>query len=236
MPPALPAPAGPDEHDEDHAGAHAPVALRLRGIHKAYAGRPVLRDVHLDVRAGHAVAILGPNGSGKSTLLRVAAALSPPDTGTVEVTGAAVGRDDRAARHALGYLGQEPALYGELTPAEHVRLWTRLRGGEVATLPTDAILADAGLAATAHRPCAHLSRGQRQRLALALALLGGPAVLVLDEPFTALDVQGEAWLADRLAAHRAAGAALLVAVHDARQADRLLARTLRLRERKLEAA
>ncbi len=208
-------------------------ALRLRDVAKSYGGRAILRAVSLEVAAGQAVAVLGPNGAGKSTLLRVAAALSPADQGTVEVQDAPAGRDDRAARRAIGYVGQEPALYDELTPTEHVTLWARLRQGKP---DVDAVLADAGLAAAAHRPCAHLSRGQRQRLALALALLGSPPVLVLDEPFTALDSQGEAWLADRLAAHRAAGAALLVAVHDHKQADRLLARTLRLREKRLEAA
>ena len=211
-------------------------ALRLRNVAKAYAGRTVLRDVHLEVPAGEAVAVLGPNGSGKSTLLRIAAALSPADQGRVEVEDAPVRRDDHAARRAIGYVGQEPALYDELTPAEHVRLWGALRSAPASSFSVDAVLADAGLAAAAHRPCAQLSRGQRQRLALALALLGAPPVLVLDEPFTALDAQGEAWLADRLAAHRAGGAALLVAVHEPKQADRLLARTMRLREKRLEAA
>jgi heme ABC exporter ATP-binding subunit CcmA len=209
--------------------------LRLRGVGKAFAGRHVLRDVNLDVRAGEAVAVQGSNGSGKSTLLRIAAALSPPDAGDVEVQGSPVGRDDVAARRAIAYVGQEPALYDELTPAEHVRLWARLRGA-AATVDVDAVLADAGLAPASHRACGQLSRGQRQRLALALALLGDPRVLVLDEPFTALDADGEAWLGNTLGRRRAAGCALLVAVHDPGQANRLLARTVRLRDRRLVAA
>ena len=207
--------------------------LRLRGVSKAFAGRHVLRGIHLDVHAGEAVAVQGPNGSGKSTLLRIAAALSPPDEGQVEVAGAPVGRDNLAARRAIAYVGQEPALYDELTPAEHVRWWARLRKVDV---DTDAILADASLAAAAHRTCGNLSRGQQQRLALALALLGDPRVLVLDEPFTALDPDGEAWLGNTLGRRRAAGCALLVAVHDPLHANRLLARTVRLRNRKLVAA
>lgn len=209
------------------------MTLRLRGISKAFAGRPVLRDVHLDVQSGEAVAVQGPNGSGKSTLLRIAAALSPPDEGEVEVAGSPVRRDDVAARRAIAYVGQEPALYDELTPAEHVRLWARLRDVRI---DADAVLADAGLAPAAHRTCGNLSRGQRQRLALALALLGDPHVLILDEPFTALDADGEAWLGNTLGRRRAAGCALLVAVHDPVQANRLLARTVRLRDRKLVAA
>ncbi|MEK6975484.1 MAG: heme ABC exporter ATP-binding protein CcmA [Candidatus Thermoplasmatota archaeon] len=207
--------------------------LRLRGVNKAFAGRNVLRDVHLEVHAGEAVAVLGPNGSGKSTLLRIAAALSPPDQGVVEVQAASVRRDDVAARRAIAYVGQEPALYDDLTPAEHVRLWAHLRAIDA---DPDAVLADAGLAAATHRPCGQLSRGQRQRAALAVALLGQPRILVLDEPFTALDADGEAWLGNLLGRRRAAGSALLVAVHEPGQANRLLARTVRLRERRLEAA
>lgn len=219
--------------EPERPGPHSETRLRLQGVAKSFGGRAILRDVHLAVRAGEAVAVLGPNGSGKSTLLRLAAAVSPPDAGLVEVAGTPVRRDDAVARRALGYVPQEPAVYDELTPAEHVALWARLRGQ--ATDP-DAVLADAGLATAAHRPAGSLSRGQRQRLALALALLGDPAVLVLDEPYTALDEQGEAWLTNLLARRRAAGCALLVAVHDPRQADHLLARTLRLRATRLEAA
>lgn len=207
--------------------------LRLRAVSKSFAGRRVLRDVHLDVHASEAVAVQGPNGSGKSTLLRIAAALSPPDEGEVEVAGAPVRRDDLAARRAIAYVGQDPALYDELSPSEHVRVWARLRKAD---LDVDAVLGDAGLAAAAHRTCGTLSRGQRQRVALVLALLGDPRVLVLDEPFTALDAAGEAWLGNALGHRRAAGCALLVAVHDPAQADRLLARTVRLRDRRLVAA
>jgi ABC-2 type transport system ATP-binding protein len=217
----------------DGPSASPAAMLRLRGISKAFAGRHVLRAIHLDVHAGEAVAVQGPNGAGKSTLLRIAAALSPPDEGDVEVAGAPVGRDDVAARRAVAYVGQEPALYDELTPAEHVRLWARLRGVDA---DADAVLADAGLASAAHRPCGQLSRGQRQRAALALALLGDPRVLILDEPFTALDADGEAWLGNLLGRRRAAGCALLVAVHEPGQANRLLARTVRLRDRRLVAA
>lgn len=208
-------------------------ALVLRNIAKSFAGRTILRDVGLEVRAGEAVAVLGPNGSGKSTLLRIAAVLSPPDQGEVAVAGSPARRDDQAARRAIAYVGQEPALYDDLTPAEHVRLWGQLRKVEA---DVDAVLTDAGLAAAAHRPCGQLSRGQRQRAALAIALLGDPRILVLDEPFTALDSEGEAWLGDLLARRRAAGCALLVAVHEPAQADRLRARTVRLRDRRLEAA
>lgn len=208
------------------------MGLRLRNISKSLAGRPILREVDLDVRAGEAVAILGPNGAGKSTLLRIAAAISPPDTGSIQVGGQPIARDPGASRRAIAYAPQDPALYDELTPAEHVAWWSRL--AKVPAAPT--VLTDAGLTAGAHRPCAQLSRGQRQRLSLALALLAPAKLIVLDEPFASLDRQGEQWLADRLAAARAHGAAVLVAVHAPSEADRLLARTVRLRERRLEPA
>lgn len=208
--------------------------LRLHGISKSYAGRRVLHDVNLEVAAGECVALLGPNGAGKSTLLRIAANLTRPDAGAVAIRGTPAKHDAAEARGHLGYIGQEPALYDDLTPAEHLRLWARLHN-RPDTPPggTDAALGQAGLAAAAHKPTGSLSRGQRQRLGLALATQGDPAVLVLDEPFTALDARGAADLEAHLAARRASGTAILLTVHDEAQARRLATRRVRLDRHRL---
>jgi ABC-2 type transport system ATP-binding protein len=204
-------------------------ALRLRGVAKRYGARTVLKDLHLDVAVGETVAVLGPNGAGKSTLLRIAAGLARPDAGSVEVAGHDVRRDPLAARKACSFLSQDAPLYDELTPAEHVAWWARLHGRDAGEAAANQALLQAGLASLAHHPVRTLSRGERQRLALALALLPDPAVLILDEPFAALDSVAHAWLESILAARRVGGAgATLVSLHDEAAAARVASRLVRL--------
>jgi ABC-2 type transport system ATP-binding protein len=202
--------------------------LRLRGVSKRYGARTILKGLDLDVAAGETVAVLGPNGAGKSTLLRIASGLSRPDAGSVEVAGHDARREPLAARKACAVLSQDAPLYDELTPAEHIAWWARLHGRDAGQAATDRALVEAGLARLAHHPVRTLSRGERQRLALALVLLPEPPVLVLDEPFAALDAVAHAWLESLLVARRAAGRATLVSVHDEAAAARIASRTLRL--------
>ncbi|HUR64128.1 MAG TPA: heme ABC exporter ATP-binding protein CcmA [Candidatus Thermoplasmatota archaeon] len=191
-----------------------PAALRLHDVHKRLGGRPILRGVSLEIPAGRTVALLGPNGAGKSTLLRIAAATSRPDQGSVEVDGVDARKDPDAARRHASLLLQQAPLYAELTPHEHLAWWAKVRGVQA---DVEAATLECGLARHAHRPAATLSRGQQQRLALAMALLPDAPLLVLDEPFTALDDEARAWLDARLAAR--AGATLM-ALHEApRRAD-----------------
>ena len=207
-------------------------ALRLRGVTKRYGARTVLRGLDLDVAPGETVAVLGPNGAGKSTLLRIAAGLARPDAGTVEVAGHDVRKDPLAARKACSFLSQDAPLYDELTPAEHVAWWGRLHRLEGKAPAPDAALVEAGLARFAHHPVRTLSRGERQRLALALVLLPEPSLLVLDEPFAALDAVAHAWLESILIARRSAGAsATLLSLHDEAAAERVADRLLRLGSR-----
>jgi heme ABC exporter ATP-binding subunit CcmA len=201
--------------------------LRLTHIQKRLGGRPVLRDVGLEIGAGETVALLGPNGSGKSTLLRIAGTLSRPDTGDLQVAGKDARRDPEAARRHLSTLTQEAPVYAELSPHEHLEWWSRLHGLHLVPDAIESAIVECGLEHHAHKPAGSLSRGQRQRLALALALLPERPLLLLDEPFTALDAAGRAWLDDRLMARRGK-AATLVALHDEGLAEGLADRTVRL--------
>lgn len=187
-----------------------PDALRLQAVARHYGRRAVLQDVDLALADGEKMALTGPNGSGKTTLLRVAATVLRPTAGTVTVLGTDAAKG-HAARHGLGYLPQDAPVYAELTPAEHLRWWSRLHGEGLDLDTVHAHLADAGLARHAHRPAGTLSRGQRQRLALATAFAPAPRLLLLDEPFTALDAAGQDWLRGRIQAHPGA---ILAAVHD----------------------
>ncbi len=200
--------------------------LRFEGVCRRFGHRTILRDVNLRVGPGAAIAILGPNGSGKTTLLRLAAGLLRPTTGQIVIDGAAAG--SRPARARVAFVPQEPATYAELSALDHLVWWSRLHGRPAAHAPLLAWLAEAGIAEAAARPTGELSRGQRQRLALCMAFVQQPDLLLLDEPYTALDVAGAAWLDGRLEARRGAGGATLLVDHDEPRARRHASRVLRI--------
>lgn len=189
--------------------------LRFDGVSKSFGRHQVLVDVDLVVEDAARVHLRGANGAGKTTLLRLAGGVSRPTTGAVHVRGGAVHREAAARRH-VSFVPADAPLYGALTPAEHLTWWRRMRD-----LPADPRqdlqdLADAGLARHANEPARHLSRGQRQRVALCLGFLADADLLLLDEPATGLDDAGRTWLADRLADRLAASrAAVIVAAHGA---------------------
>lgn len=154
------------------------VRVRARGVSKRYGRRAVLDGVDLDLRDGEAVLLMGANGRGKSTLLRILAGLAPPDRGSVEVSG------------AVGYAPQDGGLIDHLRPAEHFVLFGRARGLDrrAATLEGRRIAEQLGWDALAAPVAGELSGGTRQKLNVALAALGEPDVLLLDEPYQGLDL------------------------------------------------
>ena len=169
-----------------------PPRLELRGVGHAYGGRVVLAGVDLDLAPGRALGLLGPNGSGKSTLLRCIAGLLRPRAGQVLVDGRESCELPPAERARVAYAGHRPLLWDGLTAHENLALCAGLYGLDAGA--AERALAAADLAEAAERPAASLSQGQRQRLALARALLPGPALLVLDEPHSGLDEASSARL------------------------------------------
>ena len=178
--------------------------IRARGLEKRYGRKHVLRGVDLDLAAGGFLGVTGPNGSGKTTLLRLCAGLALPSGGTLEIV------PDRAR---VGFLGHEGLLYRDLTALENLELYGRLYRVPERRERIGMLLGRFGLWDARNERVSAFSRGMVQRLALCRAFLHDPDLLVLDEPFTALDDQGAALL-DRELASLAGERTFLVSTHD----------------------
>jgi ABC-type multidrug transport system ATPase subunit len=159
--------------------------LELRGIRKAYGKRRALDDVTLTVAAGEAVLLVGRNGAGKTTLLRIATGFLDADAGSIAVDGIDLTRDRSAAQAKLGYLPEHAPAPAELTVRAHLTTRARLKG--VAADSVDKAMAAAAVTSEADRRIGTLSKGFRQRVGLADALLGEPPLLSLDEPTSGMD-------------------------------------------------
>ncbi len=191
-------------------GAIAP-AIRAVDLRKAYARREVLADVSFDVQRGELFALLGPNGAGKTTTIEILEGYRRADAGTVSVLGLDPIRDGRRLRPRIGLMLQEGGVDPRTTPREALRLYARFyRDPE----DPDALLelVDLGRAATTRYR--RLSGGEKQRLGLALALVGRPELLVLDEPTAGMDPAAKQATRERIAALRAAGTTILLTTHE----------------------
>jgi sulfate transport system ATP-binding protein len=166
------------------------MSIQVRGLHKAFDGNPVLRDVSLDVPDGELVALLGPSGCGKTTLLRIIAGLEVPDAGEVLHRGEDVSAYSARERN-VGVVFQHYALFRHMTVAENVAFALRVRKRPRAEVDARVgeLLSLVQLDGYRHRYPSQLSGGQRQRVALARALATSPRILLLDEPFGALDAR-----------------------------------------------
>ena len=184
-------------------------SLILSTLTKTYDGTPALRDVSLSVAPGERVALLGHNGAGKSTLMKVVLGLIPFDAGEVRLNGAAPG--SAAARRTVAYLPENAAFHPALTGREQIAYYLRLRGLPAAGAID--LLARVGLADAAQRRIGTYSKGMRQRVGLAQALIGTPRLLVLDEPTSGLDPVSRRDFYALLDGLAAEGAAILLSSH-----------------------
>lgn len=189
--------------------------ITARGLSRSFGDKRVIEKLDLDVAAGEFLLLTGPNGSGKTTLLRLVAGLLAPTAGTIEVA------TDRAR---IGFLGHEPLVYRELTPLENLDLYGRLYRIPERRERIGALLERFGLWRERNARVSTFSRGMQQRLGLCRALLHEPDLVVLDEPFNALDAQGTRLLERELAG--LAGRTVLVATHDPERVEPLASRRL----------
>ena len=200
------------------ASARADAASAVVATHalvRRYGRRRALGPVSLTVRAGECLALFGPNGAGKTTLLRCLAGLLRPTAGAVELLGRPL-RSDPAARGAIGLLSHHSMLHEQLTVRENLAFAAALHGltGDAASTAIDGVLARLDLHGRADMPVRALSRGWQQRTSIARAIVHAPSLLLLDEPYTGLDVAGARALTSLLRLLRDAGAALVLVTHD----------------------
>ena len=164
--------------------------LEVRDVTKRYGAVTAVRNVSFTVAPGEVLGYLGPNGSGKSTTVKMLAGLMPPTFGTILFDGADIQNDLVAYKAQVGYVPEEANVYTYLTAPEHLRLCGRLRGIHSATLEEkiDRFLRILGLDTDRHAALSSFSKGMRQKVLLAAALLHNPRVVILDEPVSGLDV------------------------------------------------
>jgi len=174
--------------------------LRGNGLGAVRGERVLFRDVSIAANPGELILLRGANGSGKTTLLRQLAGLSEAQAGTIE----------RAGLHH--WIGHTNGLKAHETPRSHLRHWARVWGSP---RDVDTILTEIGMTRPAKVPCRMLSAGQKRRTALARLALDDRPLWLLDEPFNALDTDGQAFLAGRIETHRASGGAVIAALHGA---------------------
>jgi ABC-2 type transport system ATP-binding protein len=163
--------------------------IEVRNLTKRYGDVVAIRDISFTADTGQILGFLGPNGAGKTTTMRVITGFMPATTGTVKVAGYDIFDDSLEVRKRIGYLPESPPLYNDMTVTSYLRFVGRIRGIAKAELgdSVDRVLRTCGLAEVAERVIGHLSKGFRQRVGLAQALVHNPGVLVLDEPTIGLD-------------------------------------------------
>ena len=212
-------------------------ALAIRGLRKSFGSGPAVDGLDLTVAAGTFYALLGPNGAGKTTTLRMVAGLMRPDAGAIRIHGIDALSDPRGAKRITAWLPDDPLLYDKLTPIEYLAfvagLWSvppeRARAG------ADRLLERLDLAAHRDQRCESFSRGMKQKVALAGALVHEPRLLILDEPLTGLDAGAARTVKTILAECVAAGATVILTTHILEVAERLASRIGIIRRGRLAA-
>jgi ABC-2 type transport system ATP-binding protein len=207
--------------------------LRVSALGKRYGELDALRDVSFNAGAGELIAVVGPNGAGKTTLLSIVVGIQAPSAGTVDRFAGEGSTAGRALVSRVGWAPQSPALYSKLSVAENLELFARLEGVADPRAAVAQMLEQTGLGARASEPVGRLSGGNRQRVNVALGLIGDPPVLALDEPSASLDPSQRERLWEFVLARVAAGTTVLFSTHNVSEAQRYADRVLVLAEGRL---
>ena len=208
-------------------------AIRVQDLHFSYGPTEALRGISFDVAPGEILGFLGPNGAGKSTTIKILTGQLPVKTGRAQVLGIDVTADDPQVQSQIGVCFEEKNLYEALSGRENLRFFARLFG--IRDLDADALLRQVGLAERARDPVAKYSKGMRQRLMMARALVNRPKVLFLDEPTDGLDPVSSRAIRTLIKEEAGSGAAVLLTTHDMFEADELSDRVAFLNEGRIHA-
>jgi ABC-2 type transport system ATP-binding protein len=211
--------------------------LELRNVSKRYLGIPVVNDVSFVANGGEVTGYLGPNGSGKSTTLKMLTGLIEPSQGEILFRGQPIQQDRLAYRQCLGYVPEEPHLYPHLTGAEYLEMVGQLRGLDARTIgrKVDGFLNLFSLYGDRHVPISSYSKGMRQRVLLAAALLHNPELILLDEPFSGLDVNSALVLRELIQQLAARGKVVLFSSHELETVERVSSRVVILHKGRVVA-
>jgi len=197
-------------------------ALQVRGLTKRF-DRPAVDALDLTVRIGEFYALLGPNGAGKTTTLRMVAGLLRPDAGSIAILGVDALRDPVAAKQVMAWVSDEPMIYDKLTPLEYLEFVAGLWGIDPAVSQPSAqgLLASLGLEPHLHERCEGFSKGMRQKVALAGALVHDPRLIILDEPLTGLDALSARHVKGLLQERVRSGCTVIMTTHILEVAERM---------------
>jgi heme exporter protein A len=202
-----------------------PTGLRFENIDKRYGGLFALRRVTFTVAPGECVVLAGRNGSGKTTLLRIAAQIVKPTAGKLTFPGAT----EAPSTHGRpGYVAHTTMVYDELTAEENLLLFAKLQNVEAPAARAEELLREVGLIDRRDSLVRTFSRGMRQRIAIARALIHRPSVLLFDEPATGLDPLGISWLAKTLGEVNRSGCTVVMSLHGESEISALAARAIQL--------
>ena len=197
-------------------------ALEIRDLAKRFE-RPAVDGLGLSIPAGEFYALLGPNGAGKTTTLRMVSGLLAPDRGSIAVYGIDALADPIAAKRIMAWVPDEPMIYEKLTPIEYLDFVAGLWGvdADLAAARASDLLSWLGLAPNADERCERLSKGMRQKVALAGALVHEPKLILLDEPFTGLDAASARLVKEVLRERVRGGCSVIMTTHILDVAERV---------------
>lgn len=207
--------------------------IRVEGLTKRYNSILAVEELTFEVQPGECLALLGPNGAGKTTTLRLLCGLIAPTAGRIWIGGEPMGPERHALRGRIGYLPEAPGFWERLPAAKNLEIYARLYGLPDPRRRVAALLEAFGLADRAREPVAAFSKGMRQRLALARALLPDPPILLLDEPTAGLDPEAAREVRQWLLDLKGQGRTILLSTHLLEEAERLGDRVAILRTRLL---
>jgi heme exporter protein A len=194
-----------------------PPAIEVRRLIKSFGHQTALRGVDLKVAEGEFLTLFGPNGAGKTTLIRCVSSLTRPSAGTVWLRGQDLSKSATSLRRHIGLISHNPLLYGDLTAEENLEFFARMYDLDNAGARIDAALQQVGLLARRRDPVRDYSRGMVQRLAIARAILHDPSIMLLDEPYTGLDLQAADMLRSVLQDLAASNRTVILTTHNLEQ-------------------